>query len=370
MREQRKAPMNLTKKYLAVAAISAMALGILPGAANAHVSVYVAGVSGAAVAAAGGTYEVDMAPGHGCTGPRTESNPDGAYDTIRTEVFMPRTSTGAFIFPEVRIVDKADYKATLKWVADPTNAAAKRVSSIVYEYLLPAVNNGYAARDTVMLGFTVKLPTKATLDAAGYALATDSVAIAGSTGAKVYLPTKQYCDVRHQGIGVQAATSTPAAVTATVDPACVSADTREDELVDDWTTVGNTPSLVIGTATTTTYEFLSNKPTTTAAAAEKFCSFAGGFNPRSVALAGKVSTSLKASGAKTTSFRIVATAPASYVGRTLTVKTESGATIGAAKVPTGGTWVLTAKGKKAALVKTGDQLVISWKGNGVGVAAF
>ena len=358
------------KKLLATIAVAASALVAMPSVANAHVSVYVAGSTGVAVAAAGATYEVDLSPGHGCTGPRTAANPDGAYDTTSTEVFMPRTSTGTFIFPEVRIVNKAEYKATLKWVVDPTNAAAKRVSSIVYEYLLPAVNNAYAARDTIMLGFTVKLPTKATLDAAGYGLAADSAVIAGSTGAKVYLPTKQYCDVRHQGVGVQAATSTPAAVTATVDPACVAADTAENELVDDWTTVGNTPSLVIGTATTTVYEFLGNKPTATAAAAETFCSFTGGFNPRSAALAGKVTTSLTASAGKTKSIRILAAAPASFVGRTLTVKTESGVTVGTAKVPASGHWVLNAKGAKVAAVKAGDQLVISWKGNGVGVAEF
>ena len=237
---------------------------------HAHVSVYVAGQSGVAVSAAGATYAVSMAPGHGCTGPRTNANPDGAYDTTSMEVFMPRTSTGAFIFPEVRIVNSPQYRATLKWVVDPTNAAAKRVSSIVFDkFVLPAVNNGYAARDTLFLTFTVKLPTLSAISSAGYTLA--SGATAGATGATVYLPSKQYCDVTGLGVGVQAATSTHADLTDTIDPDCVSADTIETELVDDWTTVGNTPSLTIGTATTTVFTIAGNAPTAAAAATEYFC---------------------------------------------------------------------------------------------------
>ena len=237
---------------------------------HAHVSVYVAGQSGVAVSAAGATYAVSMAPGHGCTGPRTKANPDGAYDTTSMEVFMPRTSTGAFIFPEVRIVDSPQYRATLKWVVDPTNVAAKRVSSIVFDkFVLPAVNNGYAARDTLFLTFTVKLPTLSAISSAGYTLA--SGATAGATGATVYLPSKQYCDVTGLGVGVQAASSTHAALTDTIDPDCVSADTIETQLVDDWTTVGNTPSLTIGTATTTVFTIAGNAPTAAAAATEYFC---------------------------------------------------------------------------------------------------
>lgn len=237
---------------------------------HAHVSVYVAGQSGVAVSAAGATYAVSMAPGHGCTGPRTKANPDGAYDTTSMEVFMPRTSTGAFIFPEVRIVDSPQYRATLKWVVDPTNAAAKRVSSIVFDkFVLPAVNNGYAARDTLFMTFTVKLPTLSAISSAGYTLA--SGATAGATGATIYLPSKQYCDVTGLGVGVQAATSTHAALTDTIDPDCVSADTIETQLVDDWTTVGNTPSLTIGTATTTVFTIAGNAPTAAAPATEYFC---------------------------------------------------------------------------------------------------
>ena len=237
---------------------------------HAHVSVYVAGQSGVAVSAAGATYAVSMAPGHGCTGPRTKANPDGAYDTTSMEVFMPRTSTGAFIFPEVRIVDSPQYRATLKWVVDPTNGAAKRVSSIVFDkFVLPAVNNGYAARDTLFMTFTVKLPTLSAISSAGYTLA--SGATTGATGATIYLPSKQYCDVTGLGVGVQAATSTHAALTDTIDPDCVSADTIETQLVDDWTTVGNTPSLTIGTATTTVFTIEGNAPTAAAAATEYFC---------------------------------------------------------------------------------------------------
>jgi hypothetical protein len=237
---------------------------------HAHVSVYVAGQSGVAVNAAGATYAVSLAPGHGCTGPRTKANPAGAYDTTSMEVFMPRTSTGAFIFPEVRIVNSPHYRATLKWVIDPTNANAKRVSSIMFDkFVLPAVNNGYAARDTMFMTFTVKLPTLAAISAAGYTLA--SGATTGATGATIYLPSKQYCDVTGLGVGVQAASSTHAALTDTVDPDCVSADTIVTQLVDDWTTTGNTPSLTIGTATTTVFTIAGNAPTAAAAATEYYC---------------------------------------------------------------------------------------------------
>ena len=259
--------MKLKATVAAVVMVAGLAVS---GTSHAHVSVYVAGQSGLPVNAAGATYAVSMAPGHGCTGPRTKANPDGAYDTTSAEVFMPRTSTGAFIFPEVRIVNSPQYRATLKWVADPTNAAAKRVSSIVFDkFVLPAVNNGYAARDTLFLTFTVKLPTLSAISAAGYTLA--SGATSGATGATVYLPTKQYCDVTGLGVGVQAATSTHAALTDTIDPDCVSADTIETELVDDWTTVGNTPSITIGTATTSVFTITGNAPTASAAATEYFC---------------------------------------------------------------------------------------------------
>ena len=242
--------------------------------ADAHVAVYVAGQSGVAINAAGATYAVSMSPGHGCTGPRTKSNPDGAYDTTSVEVFMPRSATGAFIFPEVRIVDSQQYRATLNWVVDPTNAAAKRVSSIVFDrFILPAVNNSYAARDTLFLTFTVKLPTLSSLTGAGYALASGSTS--GATGATVFLPTMQRCDVTGLGVGVQAPTSARAALTDTVDPDCVAADTIKTELLDDWTTVGNTPSITIGTASTTVFTFAGNAPTITAGNPEYFCKNAG-----------------------------------------------------------------------------------------------
>ena len=258
------------KMKLIVAGLVLAAVSVVANPSHAHVSVYVAGQSGVAVNTAGATYAVSLAPGHGCSGPRTKANPSGAYDTTSVEVFMPRTSTGTFIFPEVRIVNSPQYRATLKWVADPTNAAAKRVSSIVYDkFLLPAVNNGYAARDTMFLSFTVKLPTLAAVSAAGHTLASGSTS--GATGATVYLPTKQYCDVTGLGVGVQAASSTRAALTDTVDPDCVTADTIETQLVDDWTTISNTPSITIGTATTTVFTIAGNAPTAAAAAADYYC---------------------------------------------------------------------------------------------------
>ena len=94
------------------------AVSVVANPSHAHVSVYVAGQSGVAVNTAGATYAVSLAPGHGCSGPRTKANPSGAYDTTSVEVFMPRTSTGTFIFPEVRIVNSSQYRATLKELAE------------------------------------------------------------------------------------------------------------------------------------------------------------------------------------------------------------------------------------------------------------
>ena len=84
--------MKLKATFAAVVMVAGLAVS---GTSHAHVSVYVAGQSGLPVNAAGATYAVSMSPGHGCTGPRTKANPDGAYDTTSAEVFMPRTSTGA-----------------------------------------------------------------------------------------------------------------------------------------------------------------------------------------------------------------------------------------------------------------------------------
>ena len=65
----------------------------MSNSASAHVSVYVAGMTGIAINADGATtYEVAFAPGHGCAGPRTTENPSGAYTTTRLVVNMPRNA--------------------------------------------------------------------------------------------------------------------------------------------------------------------------------------------------------------------------------------------------------------------------------------
>ncbi|MFM8871239.1 MAG: hypothetical protein ACKOFD_06630 [Actinomycetota bacterium] len=272
------------------AAILSTAL-FIPAPASAHVGVYVAGVSGLAVNASGGTYEVSFAPGHGCSGPRTAANPDGEYDTTSLEVFMPRSSTGNFIFPEVRAVNRGGYRATVKTTADPTNPTLKRVSSIVFDqFVLPAVNNDYAARDTLMLGITVKLPTLTQLRSYGLPVAAGNVNTA--EGAKVYFPSMQYCDVTGLGVGVQGAGSVAAPATASFDAKCSESDSIVSALYDDWTTSGNTPSITIGTSTTNIVEFSGNKPTKTASSLT-YCRSVNGAFARSTSWSGEFTLSLK-----------------------------------------------------------------------------
>ena len=331
---------------------------------HAHVSVYVAGQSGVAVNAAGATYAVSLAPGHGCTGPRTKANPDGAYDTTSVEVFMPRTGSGTFIFPEVRLVNSPQYRATLKWVADPTNPAAKRVSSIVYDrFVLPAVNNGYAARDTMFLTFTVKLPTLAAISAAGYTLA--SGATSGATGATVYLPTKQYCDVTGLGVGVQASTSTHAALTDTIDPDCVAADTIETQLVDDWTTVSNTPSVTIGTATTTVFTISGNAPTAAAAATEYFCKKANFDVSPDRTWTGDFAAKVTGSGSAAR-LTINVDDRASMRGHTFTVRDDQGELVAKGRANASGDMRVTVKGTKIA---KGQVLALYYQGKLLGTDA-
>lgn len=347
-----------------IAGLIVAASAVVSSPSQAHISVYVAGQSGVAVNAAGATYAVSLAPGHGCTGPRTKANPSGAYDTTSAEVFMPRTSTGAFIFPEVRIVNSPQYRATLKWVVDPTNAAAKRVSSIVFDrFVLPAVNNGYAARDTMFLSFTVKLPTLSALSSAGYTLA--SGATSGATGATVYLPTKQYCDVTGLGVGVQASTSTHAALTDTIDPDCVAADTIETELVDDWTTVGNTPSLTIGTATTTVFTIAGNAPTAAAAATEYFCKKANFDVSPDRDWAGSFAAKVTGSG-KSARLTVDIDDKSTMRGHTFTVRDAQGTIVAKGRANTSGDARITVKGTK---VTSGQVLALYFKDKLLGTDA-
>lgn len=323
--------------------------------ASAHVGVYVAGSSGLAINtdAANATYVVSFAPGHGCSGPRTTANPDGVYDTTSVEVFLPRTDTGAFIFPEVRAVDKGGYRATIKTVADPTDATKKRANSIVFDqFVLPAIN-GYPARDTIMLDIAVKLPTFAALKAAGYSIAAGSPSTA--VGAKIYFPTMQYCDVAGQGVGKQAATSTPAAVTDTTDPICNANDAVQTTLYDNWQTDGNTPNLTIGTAlgtaSTASLEFTGNKPTAKAESAATYCSFAGGVNTRGLSLQGYFTARATKKG-----LRVIVDASPSLAGKMYSVATATGAVIGKGVLDERGDLAVTLTKKAAKKVKVGTSL--------------
>lgn len=348
-----------TLRSLVATALTGTFLAIAAPAAQAHVGVYVAGMSGVAVdtTTTNATYLVGFAPGHGCSGPRTIANPDGVYETTSLEVFMPRAASGAFILPEVRVIHGLGYDATLKTVADPANAALKRVNSIVFDnFRLQAINGGYTARDAQLFTIAVKLPKIADIKSANYGYASGSAA---SLGAKIYFPTMQYCDVTDQGVGVLASTSTPATVGAKVDPACNANDKIEDTLFDDWTTVGNTPSLVIGTSTSNVFETTGNVPTKTAAAAESFCSKPGGFNPRDLPLAGKFAAKLRGkSGAKVLTLR--ATDTALNAGRTYKFVTPKGTVLGSAKVKSNGTINITVKSGVANRLAAGTNVRLVW----------
>jgi hypothetical protein len=345
-------------KLVASAAVLCGTLGI-SSAAQAHVGVYVAGMSGVAIdtTAVNATYTVAFAPGHGCSGPRTAANPDGAYETTSMEVFMPRAASGAFILPEVRVVHGLGYDATIKTVADPTNTALKRVNSIVFNnFRLQAVNGGYTARDQMMFTITVKLPTLAAVKAAGYTYASGD---ATKSGAKIYFPSMQYCDVTNQNVGVQAASSAKAGATDTVDPTCNDNDEIVTTLYDDWTTASNTPSLTIGTSTSSILEIAGNAPTKTAAAAETYCSKPGGFNPRDLPLAGKFSAALTgAKGAQKLS--IAASAPILNAGRTYKVVTPKGTVLGSARVGSDGVVRATFAGSTVNRIKSGLELRLMW----------
>ncbi len=348
-----------TLRALVATALAGSFLAVAAPAAQAHIGVYVAGMSGVAIdtTTTNATYLVGFAPGHGCSGPRTKANPDGVYETTKLEVFMPRAASGAFILPEVRVVHGLGYDATLKTVVDPANATLKRVNSIVFDnFRLQAINGGYTARDAQLFTIAVKLPKLADVKAANYGYASGS---SSSLGAKIYFPTMQYCDVTDQGVGVLASTSTPAAIGATVDPICNANDTIEDTLYDNWTTVGNTPSLTIGTSTSNVFETTGNVPTAAAAAAESFCSKPGGFNPRDLPLAGKFSAKLSGkAGAKVLSLK--ATDTPLNVGRTYKVVTPKGTVLGSAKVAANGTVNFSVKGGIVNRLGVGTNVRLQW----------
>jgi hypothetical protein len=328
-------------------------------AAQAHVSVYVAGMSGVAIdtTTTNATYLVGFAPGHGCSGPRTAANPEGVYETTSLEVFMPRAASGAFILPEVRVIHGLGYKATLKTVPDPADAAKKRVNSIVFDgFRLQAINGGYTSRDAQLFTIAVKLPKIADIKSANYGYASGSAA---SLGAKVYFPTMQYCDVTDQGVGILASSSTPPAVGAKVDPECNANDAIQTTLYDDWRTVGNTPSLVVGTSTSNIFEITGNKPTVAAAPADAYCSKPGGFNTRDLPLAGKFAAALKGkAGNRILTLR--ATDTPLNAGRTYKAVTPKGTVLGSAKVNQNGTVIITVKGGTANRLAVGTNVRLMW----------
>ncbi len=330
--------MKSLRRVVMAVAMGASGVIAFAGTAQAHVSIYAAGTTGAAINADGSTtYQIAFAPGHGCAGPRTTANPDGAYVTTSLEVFMPKNDAGNFILADPKVIDSKDYTATIKRVVDPTNSAAYRTSSVVFSnFKMPAVNNGWAAKDTMMFQLAIKLPTLAAVKAANnIASGTANTA----TGATVYFPTMQYCAVPGQGAGIQGAGSTAAVAGATVDPACTANDTIVDTLDDNWTTVGNTPSLTIGTSNlaANVVTFSGNAPTA-AATTSTFCHDASGIDPSAYKLPGIVATKFTS---KSGALKVAINAGGLYGSRNFTLKTVSGKIVVSGKLDDRGFCVKT-----------------------------
>ena len=342
--------------------------------ASAHMGIYVNGIKGDPIAASGnGTYALAFSIGHGCAGPRTVANPDGNYDSTSLEIFMPRNTDGSFLLDgsaasEPQIVNSASYRATAKYVVV---AGVSRVSSVVFDkFVLPASNNGVKNKDTNFLTIGVKLPSLATLKAKTYPIAAGGVA-ASSTAAKIYFPSMQYCDVTSQGVGIQAATSTPAAITDTKDPACTSVDAIQSTLIDEWQTKTRTPSVTIITSGTaavaaSTLEYTGNTPSLAPAAASKYCSDPTGYNPRTLAMADKFSASYSAT-TKTLTVRVAGSAL--HSGRKYAVKSSTGTILGTATLNVNGNASVKLKGTAVAALKTGDSIRLTFRGVLVGADA-
>ena len=342
--------------------------------ASAHMGIYVNGIKGDPIAASGnGTYALAFSIGHGCAGPRTAMNPDGNYDSTSLEIFMPRNTDGSFLLDgsaasEPQIVNSASYRATAKYVVV---AGVSRVSSVVFDkFVLPASNNGVKNKDTNFLTIGVKLPSLATLKAKTYPIAAGGVA-ASATAAKIYFPSMQYCDVTSQGVGIQAATSTPAAITDTKDPACTSVDAIQTTLIDEWQTKTRTPSVTIITAGTaavaaSTLEYTGNAPTIEPAPASKYCSDPTGYNPRTLAMADKFSANYSAR-TKTLTVRVAGSAL--HSGRKYAVKTSKGKILGTATLNVNGNASVKLKGTAVAALKKGDSIRLTFRGVLVGADA-
>jgi len=339
--------------------------------ASAHMGIYVNGIKGDPIAASGnGTYALAFSIGHGCAGPRTVANPDGNYDSTSLEIFMPRNTDGSFLLDgsaaaEPQIVNSASYRATAKYVVV---AGVSRVSSVVFDkFVLPASNNGVKNKDTNFLTIGVKLPSLATLKAKTYPIAAGGVA-ASATAAKIYFPSMQYCDVTSQGVGIQAATSTPAAITDTKDPACTSVDAIQTTLIDEWQTKTRTPSVTIiasGTAAVaaSTLEYTGNMPSLAPATASKYCSDPTGYNPRTLTMADKFSASYSA---KTKTLTVRVAGSALHSGRKYAVKTATGTILGTATLNVNGNASVKLKGTAVSALKVGDSIRLTFRGALVG----
>ena len=339
--------------------------------ASAHMGIYVNGIKGDPIAASGnGTYALAFSIGHGCAGPRTVANPDGNYDSTSLEIFMPRNTDGSFLLDgsaaaEPQIVNSASYRATAKYVVV---AGVSRVSSVVFDkFVLPASNNGVKNKDTNFLTIGVKLPSLATLKAKTYPIAAGGEA-ASATAAKIYFPSMQYCDVTSQGVGIQAATSTPAAITDTKDPACTSVDAIQTTLIDEWQTTTRTPSVTIiasGTAAVaaSTLEYTGNMPSLAPATASKYCSDPTGYNPRTLTMADKFSASYSA---KTKTLTVRVAGSALHSGRKYAVKTSTGTILGTATLNVNGNASVKLKGTAVSSLKVGDSIRLTFRGALVG----
>lgn len=342
--------------------------------ASAHMGIYVNGIKGDPIAASGnGTYALAFSIGHGCAGPRTVANPDGNYDSTSLEIFMPRNTDGSFLLDgsaaaEPQIVNSASYRATAKYVVV---AGVSRVSSVVFDkFVLPASNNGVKNKDTNFLTIGVKLPSLATLKAKTYPIAAGGEA-ASATAAKIYFPSMQYCDVTSQGVGIQAATSTPAAITDTKDPACTSVDAIQTTLIDEWQTKTRTPSVTIiasGTAAVaaSTLEYTGNMPSLAPATASKYCSDPTGYNPRTLTMADKFSASYSA---KTKTLTVRVAGSALHSGRKYAVKTSTGTILGTATLNVNGNASVKLKGTAVSALKVGDSIRLTFRGALVGADA-
>jgi hypothetical protein len=345
--------MKRTLRMICAVALIGSVLGIA-NSVSAHVSVYVAGMTGIAINADGATtYEVAFAPGHGCAGPRTLENPNGAYTTTRLVVSMPRNAAGQFILSDPKVLDGQGYTAKINRIVDPSNAAAYRVDSIEFSnFALPAVNNGWAAKDSQFFSILVKLPTLTAVKSANTASSGSSDT---ATGAKIYFPTMQYCDVAGQGVGVQVAGSIPVAANSTTDAKCTANDQIEEVLFDNWTTKGNTPSLVIGTsnAASNVIEILGNAPTTSAATAEKYCYDPTGVNPATTRLHGALTATLRPQAKK---LDVVIDASPIHAGASFTVQNSNGKIIASGKLGASGQFGKSISVDKSWKLNAGSQI--------------